>query len=137
MKTKIQKVTNMLNTLLVMFMLIGPLHPTVAGDLAAGEKAMSRGQWAVAVVRFKEAIDSRILTEPGYSMAYWNVHICSMKLGDKDGSAEALLGFIVHTQNHIDWVEKYPVGDKYIKLFKMRERLKIAARLLQTYWVEK
>lgn len=115
-------------------------HPP-AYYLYHGDVAMSDGNWKQAIELFENAIKTGNVASSAKAMAYWNIHLACENLNDKDCAPEALLGFIVHALDYLDFINsldkldrKFHPGTRWVKKYHINRKLKRAAFKIQHYW---
>lgn len=118
-----------------------PLDKSPAYYFYQGDLAMSMGQWHRAIELFEHAVSIENISESAQAMAYWNMHIAYENIDDTNGAPTSLLGFIVHSLGYLDFLKsldepdrkKHP-GTRWMRQYKIQNKLKRAAYKLQWYW---
>lgn len=110
--------------------------------LAEGEEHLREQRWQAAGEAFNKAIDTGELFDAALSMAYWNAFSAYDNMGNDDEAAEALLGFLVSTDDFLDKFERlkkrkhdYAIPMlKWIQTFNVHTRIDYGKAALEAMW---
>jgi hypothetical protein len=74
--------------------------------------------------------------------AYWELGTCYINLKDIDSTGNALMGFIVHSEDLINYATSSISPNKlllraYIKQFELLKKIEYAKVLIQVYWAHR
>lgn len=108
-------------------------EPAASVLLEAGFAAFGLNKPQEALIAFRAAVATGVLSDAGRAVSYWHIAECERVLYHEDQMAEAFFTFAVVAQDIIGQGQQAD----FIAGFKLPLRLSMARAILNTVWVER
>jgi len=96
-----------------------------------GEKAMSKGNYELAIDLYRESLGSNELNPEAMITVYWNIISVYRKLDDSNSVAMSLLDFIGSWE-----LLKEKLNPIFVEYFNVEYKVKVAKTMLDIHWMK-